>query len=176
MNIKWMISIFVIFGTATISYGDQIVLKNGQAIEANIIDETDKKVKVDVVLQNQLVGGQIEFNKREVAEINRDGRYVNLERKQLSEDERNRNIDEYRSRNKVPNDLDQKILARVERIKKRNDDIEKKQEAKRIFNEVLTHGKEVINQKHENRKDLITHANKVGIKSNVSVVDIPLGE
>ena len=54
-------------------FADETVLKNGNVVEGNIMDEKNGKVPLDSVLNGQLVGAALTFDKSEIKNVKKDG-------------------------------------------------------------------------------------------------------
>ena len=150
---------------------DEIHLKNGHIIEGNILEESGEAIRISIVINNQLTGMEMEIPKETVDSTQIDGKYSNLVRRELIEEERKKDLLEYRERSRPRYDVDKRITERIERTHARNEEIDRKQESKRRFEQILAQEKEIIDLKHENRKDLITHSKKNGIEANVKIID-----
>lgn len=168
--IFWMLTSLFFSIPAT---ADSIFLTNGQIIQGNIIEEEDSSVSIDVVIERKLIGALIEIHKNEIEHISINGQFKELLREGIDDEKRSINLNKLKERMKSNEDIDERILNRVQRIKKRNNEIDQKQESKRRFLRIQEQEKELLQIKHEQRIELIKESNKIGVKPEVSVIDVP---
>ncbi len=160
------IVILILLMSVTIGNADRVTLKNGQVIEGNVVEIFEEEVAIlfDVVIEGELVGGKIKLYSTEVTiiEINED--YKHLKYKQLTSEEQEQEKQAYEERQKSNSDMDDRITSRIERTIKRRVEQKQREEDK-------VHEKEVITQRHLNRKDLITHSVDEHITPKVIIKD-----
>jgi hypothetical protein len=136
-------------------YADEIILNNGYVMEGNIIEVIKDKesVLVDVVIDGELIGGKILIHKDEIKLVNLDDKYKNLKKKLISQEERDR-LEEIRiKRQEKSYEINDAIDSRIRR--RQNQDYKK----------------EILEIRHENRKELITHSKNKRAYTKVRVED-----
>lgn len=165
MKFKIM-TILIFFMSITLANADTVTLRNGQVIEGNVVEifEEEKAILFDVIIDGKLVGGKIKLYGTDIAIVEVNDTYRKLKRKELTLEERERDNELYRERLKSNSSIDDKIISRTERNTKRRIKQREREEDK-------VHEKDVINQRHYNRKDLITHSVNEHVKPKVIIKD-----
>jgi len=153
-----------------ISMADEVLLKNGEIIKGNI-QEMSAKVLIDVVIDNKIIGAKITLSKNEVKEIKKDGKYLSLEKKEISKKDQTLNSIKLKERTALSSKINKQILKRVQREATRIKEIEVKQEDKRRFEKSLQHEKEMEVLEGEIQKDLIKESVKYGVNPKVYITN-----
>jgi len=158
-----IIILFLLY--SSIVRADTIILHNKKVFEGNVlnIDEETKSLVFDIVQDDKLIGAKMTFYDYEIKTIIVEDRYRNLNRGEVTEEEKKKSLRAYQQRTKL-SDVDDIIRSRVN--KRMNRKI-KVQEA----NNKREHEKQIIKQQHRNRKDLITHSKNEMVTPVVKIED-----
>lgn len=161
------ISIFIFLMSITLSSADKITLHNGNIVKGNVIEiyaGENPSILFDIVIDGQLANMQIIFYGTEIAIIEVSQTYRDLKRVPLTDEEREKDIEAYQKRQKGNSEINDRITSRIERQKDRRIEQRQREEDK-------VHEKEVINQRHYNRKDLISHSVNEYVTPKVIIKD-----
>jgi len=170
MRIAYIFILGVLFCVSAAA-ADEIVLTNGKVLEGNIILDDKKKGEMilDVVLEGELTGVKIELKISEIASIKKDDGFKYLVKKEISQEEDLKNRERIQQTLDEAKGVDQRILARVQRIRDHLRYIEQQQEDKRRFEKALEHEKEMLLLELEAQKELITHSKNSGAQTGVNI-------
>jgi hypothetical protein len=146
--------LFLCWGICSTAFADQLILKNGQVVECNILKEdADRaRVKVDVVIDGQLAGIQMAFGDEEIQEIKRDGRYQGVVRPAPSVVDNGQAVQPAvpqprRYGPATPLTLDEKIKMRTDNEIRRQALLDEQAQKERLQAEARQHQKELAEEK-----------------------------
>jgi hypothetical protein len=130
---KKVIFLVIALTICRVAIADEIILNDGTSYVGNIL-EVDKQsgiLKFDIVWNNELVGVVLTLKKEDMVYINRDNKYKNLVKKQISEEEKQQYVSQFESRIGVYSSIDSSIYQRSKREGDRIRETEYFEEAKK---------------------------------------------
>ena len=171
IQINLIIMLFFLVSISNVAIADTIYLKNSEILTGNIIENNNKQVTLDVVIDSELIGGKISIAKDEIKLVQKDNKYIHLVRSGIPEQEKESHLIQYRERTKVDSDVNEWILRRVKKEADRIKEIEAKQEDKRRFEKQLQHEKEMEILKAKLQKELIEASKNSGVNPDVHLIN-----
>lgn len=173
MSKKLMFSLIVFVLLCPDVLADEILLKNGNIIEGNIISiDKDSNATICLVEGGKLTSMKIMVSFNDIKDLVVDDKYIGLTREKIP-------VESYLAKREITlnkkqssNDIDVKIRQRVERQKSFIKDIEVRQEDKRRFKRKLQHEKEMVILETEMQKELIEFSKSAGVSPEVGVSSI----
>lgn len=169
------VAFLILMGSVALtSFADEIILKNGEVIQCNILEKNNETgtVTVDVVLDGQLAGMQMSFKSSEIKTIKKDGKYKNLTKKELDASEKLQAVQKHLDRlNEQAAGVDQRINERVAREVQHLDQVEATVEERRQLQKLLEHEKEMERLKAEEQRRLLKESKEIGVNPNVHIID-----
>lgn len=165
-----ILNIFCLFLFCHLVLADEVVLNNGEVIEGKIISlDKEGNIRIDVVLDNRLVGVVMEVKSEDVFDYKIDNKFEGLRRESPDIENKLANLVMLKNQKQQEPDIDEKIRQRVEKEKERIRDIEMRQEDKRRYEKDLAHEKEMKMLEAEIQIKILEASKKMGIEPNVNV-------
>ena len=173
---------FLVLGFLMCAQGvsaDNIKLLNGNVLHGNIIAKDAEAFTITVAivdLESQtLIGGTITVSGNSVKWIEQNNDYIDYKKPEVSESARERSRYEAVQRRKdlIKYELEHKLKPKRDAIQKEKDRVVRTRQEE-IRADKFKHEKEILNLKHQNRKELISSSKREYVQPHVSVVDTNL--